>query len=116
MGDDTSTSAAAPPPLPLLGAAPEERHDMKKISYAVSRSSTGPSASTLPKGLSRSAAAKSSSVMSDRVAVELAEAERERWWRPIILPARQSHRERQPGGAHARWGVWEGDPRGLREK
>lgn len=35
----------------------------------------GPSASALPKGLSRSAAAKSCSVMSDRVAVELAEAE-----------------------------------------
>jgi hypothetical protein len=117
MGDDTSPSAA-PPPLPLLGAAPEERHDMKKISYAASRSSTGPSASTLPKGQSRSAAAKSSSVMSDRVAVELAEAERERWWRPIILPARPSHRERHPGRARVRWGVWEEDPRprGLQEK
>lgn len=74
-GDDTSPSAAPP----LLGAAgPDERQDMKKISYAVSRSSTGPSASTRPNGQSRPAAAKSSSVMSDRVAVELAEAERER--------------------------------------
>jgi len=75
-GDDTSPSAA----LPLMDTAgPDERQDMKKISYAVSRSSTGPSASTRPKGQSRPTAAKSSSVMSDRVAVELAEAERERW-------------------------------------
>lgn len=77
-GDDTSPSAALPPLMDAAG--PDERQDMKKISYAVSRSSTGPSASTRPKGQSRPTAAKSSSVMSDRVAVELAaEAERERW-------------------------------------
>ena len=103
-GDDTSPSAT--PPLLAGAAGPDERQDMKKISYAVSRSSTGPSASTRPKGQSRPTAAKSSSVMSDRVAVELAEAERERWWPPISsrprVPARPSHPERQPGLARDR--------------
>jgi hypothetical protein len=78
-GDDTSPSAM-PPRAP---APPDERQDMKKISYAVSRSSTGPSASTRPNGQSRSAAAKSRPPVSDRDAEEPLEAERDRWWGPI---------------------------------
>jgi hypothetical protein len=79
-GEDTSISDEPPPRALGLDAAapPDERQDMKKISYAVSRSSTRPRASMPPKGQSRSAAAKSSSVVSDdRVAEEL--AERDRW-------------------------------------
>jgi hypothetical protein len=83
-GDGTSPSATPPrAPEPPGAGPPYERQDMKKISYAVSRSSTGPRASTRPKGQSRSAAAKSRSPMSDRVVEEPPEAERERWWRPI---------------------------------
>lgn len=76
-GDDTSPSNV--PRVHDAVVLPDERQDMKKISYAVSRSSTGPSATTLPKGQSRSAAAKSSSAVSvERVAEEFMETERNR--------------------------------------
>jgi hypothetical protein len=111
IGDDTSPPSATPPRAP---EPPYERQDMKKISYAVSRSSTGPRASTRPKG----------AVEVSRSEVEVADVRPRCRGAPgggaralvasHLLPARPSHRERVRARARARCGV-RGDARGLGE-